>query len=145
MSGTVSIAINDGWVCVTIDGDATVGDIIDALDNIRPNGNYISKRRLWDFRKSRFDFSAQALQQISGYARKADLSPGSRVAMLVDGDLSFGVSMMYRAFRESQYTDVRVFRNKADAISWLGAEDGSPALSAVPGETAKEGQPFSPS
>ena len=39
--------------------------------------------------------------------------------MLVNQDLSFGVSRMYEAYRKSSMTDVKVFREEAEAIDWL--------------------------
>ena len=64
------------------------------------------------------DANAEELEEIASHASTADLDP-SRVAMLVSQDLSFGVSRMYEAYRKSSMTDVKVFREEAEAIEWL--------------------------
>ena len=46
--------------------------------------------------------------------------PESRRAFLAPTDLAFGMARMYQTFAElSTAGNVRVFRNRADAIAWL--------------------------
>ena len=107
-----------GVLFICIEGDPTVSDIKQALDQTRDDSGYSNLSRLWDFRKAAFDFSAEELEEIASHASSADLDP-SRVAMLVSQDLSYGVSRMYEAYRKSSMTDVKVFRDEAEAIEWL--------------------------
>ena len=41
--------------------------------------------------------------------------------MLVNEDLSFGVSRVYEVFRNTDLTETNVFRDKAEAVAWLRA------------------------
>ena len=108
----------DGVLFINIEGDPTVQDIKKALDKTRDKSGYSNLSRLWDFRKTAFDFSAEELEEIASHASSADHDP-SRVAILVSQDLSFGVSRMYEVYRKNTLTDVNVFRDEPEAIAWL--------------------------
>ena len=118
MNATFDMYEKEGILYIDIEGDPTVSDIIKALDRMRDKSGYSSLCRLWDFRKASFAFSAEELEEIASHASSADQAP-SRVAMLVNQDLSFGVSRLYEAYRKNTLTDVKVFRDKTAAIQWL--------------------------
>ena len=46
---------------------------------------------------------------------------GSRVGLLVDRDLAFGVTRMFQAYAEAAGPDFQVFREREAAIAWLAA------------------------
>src|ERR1700688_540611 len=51
-------------------------------------------------------------------------SPNSRRAILVSGDLVFGLARMFGIFREMMgETGIRVFRNLEDALEWVLAKE----------------------
>jgi len=118
MKARFDIYEKEGVLFISIQGDPTISDIKQALNQTRDGSGYSSLSRLWDFRKAAFDFSAEELEEIASHASTADLE-SSRVAMLVSHDLSYGVSRMYEAYRKSPLTDVKVFRDEAEAIEWL--------------------------
>ena len=65
--------------------------------------------------------SAEALRRIASVFQRHDLDPGSsRVALVVSGDLGFGLARMYQAFRSESAIQLRVFRDVAAARKWLG-------------------------
>jgi len=112
------IVNKQGVLCVVIEGDPKVSDIKSVLDQIRNESGYLNLYRFWDFRLSKFDFSAEDLQEIASYASSAD-NKQSKVAMLVGQDLSFGVSRMYEVYRQTDKTAVKVFREESEAMAWL--------------------------
>ena len=118
MKAKFDIYEKNGVLFISIEGDPTVSDIKQALDQTRDESGYSNLARLWDFRKSSFDFTAEELEEIASHASSADIDP-ARVAMLVSQDLSYGVSRIYEAYRKSALTDVKVFRDEADAIEWF--------------------------
>jgi hypothetical protein len=118
MKATFDIFEKKGVLFICIEGDPTVDDIKQALDQTRDESGYNHLSRLWDFRKASFDFNAEELEEIASHASTADLDP-SRVAMLVSKDLSYGVSRMYEAYRKNPVTDVKVFREESEALEWL--------------------------
>ncbi|MCG6910454.1 MAG: hypothetical protein LJE94_10070 [Deltaproteobacteria bacterium] len=118
MSAIYEICEKQGVLVVKIEGDPEVSDITQALDQIRDESGYRNLARLWDFRNATFNFSVSELEEIAAHAASADLER-TKVAMLVSQDLSFGVSRMYRAYRQNEFTDVNVFKDESEAIKWL--------------------------
>ncbi len=120
MNMSFEISAKDDILLVTIKGNPSVDDIKLILDKTRDSSGYSHNTRLWDFRDASFDFSQHEIVDIAAYASAADDRP-SRVAMLVNEDLSFGVSRIYEAFRHSNLTQINVFRDEAEAMAWLQA------------------------
>jgi len=118
VKATFDIFEKEGVLFISIKGDPTVSEIKRVLEQMRDESGYRNLSRLWDFRKAAFHFSVKELEEIASHASSADLDP-ARVAMLVSQDLSYGVSRMYEAYRKSPLTDVKVFRDEAEAIEWL--------------------------
>ena len=46
-----------------------------------------------------------------------------RVAIVADGDAAFGLTRMFQALRSDSSTELTVFRDVAEARSWLGLDD----------------------
>ena len=120
MKAAFDIHEKDGILNICFEGDPTVSDVKQAIDRTRDESGYRNLSRLWDFQKASFDFAAEELVEIASHASSADSVP-SKVALLVSRDLSYGVSRMYEAYRKNPVTDVKVFRNKSEALEWLSA------------------------
>jgi len=118
MNMSFEISAQEDILLVAIKGKPSVDDIKLLLDKTRGASGYSHNARLWDFRDARFNFSQHEIIDIATYAATADNRP-ARVALLVSGDLSFGVSRIYEAFRHNNLTRINVFRNEAEAIAWL--------------------------
>ena len=74
--------------------------------------------RLWNFNKGGLNFTSTQIQELADYA-KTKFSPPSRVAIVANEDLAFGLSRMYEAFRAQEMVDIEIFRNEQDAQIWL--------------------------
>lgn len=118
MGMTFEITEMQDILVVSIKGNPGVDDIKHILDQIRNDSGYIHSARLWDFQESSFNFSQNEVLDIASYASTADRQP-SKVAMLVKEDLSFAVSRIYEAFRNTDLTETNVFRDKTEAVAWL--------------------------
>ena len=67
------------------------------------------------------DVTSAALRRVAYIYAEADQRPEeSRVAIVAPGDLFFGLSRMYEAFREPSRLGIRVFRELGEARAWLG-------------------------
>jgi hypothetical protein len=67
------------------------------------------------------DVTAATLRRVAHIYSEADQRPeDSRVAIVAPGDLFYGLSRMYEAFRESSALEIRVFRDLPEARTWLG-------------------------
>ncbi len=49
--------------------------------------------------------------------------PGGKFAMVAPTDVSFGMARLYQAHREHPSIEIRVFREREEALAWL--EDGA--------------------
>ena len=120
MPMTFDISEMQGILVVSIKGEPNVDGIKLILDQIRNSSGYLHSVRLWDFQDSSFTFSQNEVLELASYASAADKQP-AKVAMLVNEDLSFGVSRVYEVFRNTDLTETNVFRDKAEAVAWLRA------------------------
>jgi hypothetical protein len=118
MSMTYEITDMQDILVVSFKGNPGVDDIKRILDQIQDESGYSHSYRLWDFQESSFTFSQNELLDIALHASTADNRP-AKVAMLVKEDLSFGVSRVYEVFRQTDLTEINVFRNKSEAVAWL--------------------------
>jgi hypothetical protein len=69
------------------------------------------------------DVTAGALRRVAQIYADADERPeDSPVAIVAPGDLFFGLSRMYEAYRQDSPVRIRIFRSLAEARAWLGLE-----------------------
>jgi hypothetical protein len=118
MGMTFEITETQDILVISIKGEPCVDDIKQILDQIRNASGYTHSARLWDFQASSFTFSQNEVLDIASYASTADKRP-AKVAMLVKEDLSFGVSRIYEVFRNTDLTQINVFKDKTEALTWL--------------------------
>ncbi len=120
MGMTYEIAEMEDVQVVSIKGKPSVDDIKHILDEIQNESGYSHSARLWDFQESSFNFSQSEVLDIASYASAGD-NRSAKVAMLVKEDLSFGVSRVYEVFRHTDLTEIKVFKDKIEALAWLRA------------------------
>ena len=118
MNAKFDLKVNQDILYVCATGEPTADEIIQVLKKIQNGSSYTHKLRLWDYRNADFNLTKEELELISHQASKADGEPG-KVAMLVKGNLAYGLSRMYEVYRKSASTDVQVFQDESKAVSWL--------------------------
>jgi hypothetical protein len=65
-------------------------------------------------------YSAAAVRRLARFTRDAESQlAGSRVAIVADQPLVYGLARMYQLLREAPY-QLQVFRERAQAEAWLG-------------------------
>jgi hypothetical protein len=63
------------------------------------------------------------LKRVAAIFTASDEKPAeSRVAFYAPGDLFFGLSRMYEAYRSASGVQMRIFRDLREARAWLGIE-----------------------
>ena len=111
----------DGVVKLIFSGHTGLQDVVLATERIMEDGRIVSTRRLFDFRKAEVHFSAEDIGRISD--RSINNEPGdSRIAVLVRGDLQYGLSAMFGGLAWSSSRQIRIFRDEEEAVSWLTAD-----------------------
>ncbi len=80
--------------------------------------------RLHDFRAVNVDFDQDMVGQMAAVIDANDDKLGRRrIALLLGGDVDFGVMRMLASMSEPQGSDVQVFRDGVAALAWVGAPD----------------------
>ena len=112
-------------VMTTVFGVATMADGLAHQEKLRKDPDFDpSFSQLMDYTHVvRFEITAEDVRTL---AQQSIFSPHSRRAMLVSGDLAFGLARMFEALRESfGEQGIRVFRNLDDALDWVLARNAS--------------------
>ena len=69
------------------------------------------------------DTQGTTLRRVAEAFARADREPErSKIAIVADGDLHYGLSRMYQAFRADSPLVLEVFRDLTEARSWLGLD-----------------------
>ena len=112
-------------VMTTVFGVVTLADGLAHQEKLRKDPDFDpSFSQLMDYTHVvRFEITAEDVRTL---AQQSIFSPHSRRAMLVSGDLAFGLARMFEALRESfGEQGIRVFRNLDDALDWVLARKAS--------------------
>jgi hypothetical protein len=108
----------EGYLRITLFGSVQHENVKTLFQQISDIDESISCRRLWDLRNCTLDLTSAELIGLATVAKELGL-PDGRGAVLADKDVNFGLSRLYRAYRESDNATVRVYRNEAEAIEWV--------------------------
>ena len=112
-------------VMTTVFGVVTLADGLAHQEKLRKDPDFDpSFSQLMDYTHVvRFEITAEDVRTL---AQQSIFSPHSRRAMLVSGDLAFGLARMFEVLRESfGEQGIRVFRNLDDALDWVLARNAS--------------------
>ena len=118
MSAEITITINEDVAIVKIVGKPTLKEILDTNKALMEEGQYICSRRFWDLSGCSMDFSSGELEVIANFTDHGEHDP-SKIALLATSDLTYGLSRMFQAFRQSKNSTLSVFRDEGEAMRWL--------------------------
>jgi|APSaa5957512493_1039668.scaffolds.fasta_scaffold149588_1 hypothetical protein len=77
----------------------------------------INSCRLWDFLVG-YNYTTEEIQQTASLGKQL-WNENARVAILVQGQLDFGLARMLEAYRDQEGYLTRVFKTEAEALEWL--------------------------
>ena len=106
---------------VLFDDRADFAQIYQANLDLAPDGKFVVNRRLWDFSHCEMDLLPKEIKAISDQSILLDSGRQSRIAIVVDDDVEFGLSSIYRGYGWSEERDIQVFRHFDAAEAWLRA------------------------
>jgi len=112
-------------VMTTVFGVVTLADGLAHQEKLRKDPDFDpSFSQLMDFsHAAKIELTAEDVRTL---AQQSIFSPDSRRAILVSGDLAFGLARMFEALRESfGEQGIRVFRNLDEALDWVLARKAS--------------------
>jgi hypothetical protein len=94
--------------------DATLGAVV-----VWDNPEWSGKPVLWDLRSAQLDVRDEEVREMAKYILEHQPAiPPPRVAFVIARDVDFGLVRMFQALREHPSTQVEVFRDYDEAISW---------------------------
>jgi len=86
--------------------------------------NKPGKLRLYDM-SAGFHHTISEVQDMVSFGSKLIDQPGSRVAIVSEDLVTFGMARVYDAFRTKEHTNFGVFKTLEDGLRWLKAEEPS--------------------
>ncbi|TDJ34423.1 MAG: hypothetical protein E2O61_10675 [Gammaproteobacteria bacterium] len=69
--------------------------------------------------------TAEVIKDSAKFASTLDIPDGSRLAIVVDADVTYGLSRVYEARTAELDFDIGIFRDCDEAIKWLRQESDS--------------------
>lgn len=111
-----------GLARVKFNGVITPNSVIDAVMQILSHPEFKTNMpSLWDYRECDFSaFNAQDLRRIGDVAHNTvEQNNNARIALLVEGDLQFGLSRMFVMLNEITHLDFQPFRDEEKALQWV--------------------------
>jgi hypothetical protein len=108
---------------VDVSGEVSETELVDTARKLAGDSSIPPGRReLVDLsRIENSDVTSATLRLVAHIYAESDQQPeDSRVAIVAPGDLYYGLSRMYEAFRRSSPVEIRVFRELGEARAFLG-------------------------
>ncbi len=123
MSSTYKITHDEGITRVDFSRNPTKDEMYKLLDILADMPD--TKRRLFVMEKAEVLLSTAEVREGAEFARKKQNQP-SRVAMVAAGSITYGISRIFKVFRESEQTQFGVFRDVDEALEWLKSDRPAP-------------------
>jgi len=110
----------NGVVHIELTGCPSMQDILHHIDQLTSNDQFTSLQRLWDLSDCKLNLQSEELQAIA--SRVKQLKPHTspyKTAMVGQSPLVFGLLRVYQAYAENEHLEIRVFKDKHEALAWL--------------------------
>ena len=111
---------------VTFEGEIRDNDVIDTFSTYWQSPDYDpSLNEFYDCSGMTYtDITGEGMRKIAGVNMGFNQEgPGVKVAMFAPTDVAYGLIRMYQVFTEDSASDLQVFRDRSDALRWLGVPD----------------------
>jgi hypothetical protein len=119
MSYEISIDEAADIAQVTMWGTPTFEEMIEVLAKLTAGDAFITRKRLWDLRNATSALSSNEMERLAQAALARDKGGASRVAIIAEEDVIYGLSRVFEVYRESSEVKVRTFRDLDEAQGWL--------------------------
>lgn len=103
-------------VCVEFIQSPEKDDMVAVIEELDKMPN--SSLRLYLMVKAEILLSTSEVRDGADIARKAENQP-SKIAVVAPGNITYGISRIFKVFRESEDTEFSVFREIDEARDWL--------------------------
>jgi len=80
---------------------------------------------VWDLRSAQLDVQGADVEEVARFIlQRQPKTPPPRVAFVTGRDVDYGLMRMYQVYRNHPSTEVHIFRDYEEAVSW--ARSGGP-------------------
>jgi hypothetical protein len=119
MSATYTIDLKRGIVLSKAVGKLLGADLLENLTRLSADPDFRSDlNQMADFREvTALEISTDDMKEL---AAKTPFGAGSRRAIVVNSQLAYGLSKIYRSMVEGESTEIKVFKDYSQACQWLG-------------------------
>ena len=119
---TIDTESVEGVVVGTASGPLTLEGIREAAAAVWREVEGPRIHMLWDLRDAQFRLSASEVRALAEFAKLHSPFSDLRMAFVVARDLEFGLIRMFEVFRDNGSARTSVFRDRQDALGWLGTD-----------------------
>lgn len=125
---TLMYAGDNGFYGIVMQGKATLPELRKVLTK---NAVFPDTRlELWLIDELELDLSSSELALLAELVKSNTYQP-QKTAIVTGNDLLFGLSRVFSGYRESEHTQVNVFRDVESAVEWLEVSDVAPDFSNI--------------
>ena len=127
--GNVTITKYEGYVEYSFRGLFDDEGVIKAFQDLWAANEYeLDRNKLYDLTDTDFkQITSAATNDVMNLRKRAIEDTHFPVAVLAKDDLNFGLSRMIATLSEELTPNVRVFRDRDEAIAWISSEGAHPS------------------
>jgi hypothetical protein len=115
-----------GIVIVTCSGELGLSDAKEGAQTVWGKPEWSGRSIVFDFRSAQLDVRATEVREIARFIlERQPATPPPKIALVTSREVDFGLARMYEVLRQHPATEVRVFRDYEEAVSWARASAGS--------------------
>ena len=114
------ISRDEGIVRIDFSGNPSSDELHRLVAHLEEMEN--SERRLYVMIDAEILLSTAEVREGADYAKSMNNQP-ERIAVVAPREISYGISRIFKVFRDSPVTELRVFRELDEARDWLLEKD----------------------
>jgi hypothetical protein len=119
MPYTITIESDTGMAVAVCTGTVTLSEAKAGVQELWAHPDWKGRGAVWDLRSARLDFATPEIREAAQFVlAHQPRVPPVRVAFVAARDADFGQVRIFEVFRESPDTEVRVFRDLTEALTW---------------------------
>jgi hypothetical protein len=123
MPFSLQLEPDSGIVIATCTGVFELSDAKEGAQAVWGNPQWSGRPIVWDFRSARLNFRPAEVRELAEFfLGHQPRNPPPKVAILTSRDSDFGLARMFEVFREHPATEVQIFRDHEEALSWARGE-----------------------
>jgi len=119
MPFSLSFEPEKGLVIAVCSGALNVHDALMGVAVFWNSPEWSGMPVVWDLRTAQLDIKGTDVQEIARFVlQRQPETPSPRVAFVTGRDVDYGLARMFQVYRQHPSTQVRVFRDYEEAVSW---------------------------